>query len=79
LRSCGALAALPGALAELHDAAAKAAADGAQQQAPGRRRLALALAGMDDQQALLDGLFGDLGVLDGLAIGHFGLVACVFV
>ena len=29
---------------------------GAQQQAPGRRRLALALAGMDDQQALLDGL-----------------------
>ena len=58
-----ALAGLPGALAELHDAAAKAAAERAQQQAQGRRRFALALAGMDDQQALPDGLRGDLGVL----------------
>jgi hypothetical protein len=34
---------------------------------------------MDDQQALLDGLAGDLGILCGLAVGHFGLVAGGFV
>src|SRR5262249_23937215 len=75
----GALAGLPGALAELHYATAKAAAQRAQQQAPGRCRLALALAGMDDQEALLDRLAGDLGILDRLATGHFGFVACLFV
>ena len=75
----GALAGLPGALAELHDAAAQAAAQRAHQQAPGGRRLALALAGVDDQQAFLDGLGGDLGILRGLAVGHFRLVAGGFI
>ena len=34
---------------------------------------------MDDQQALLDRLVGHLGVLCGLAVGHFGPVAGGFV
>src|SRR5690606_1965576 len=51
-----ALAGLPPALDELHDADAEAVADAAHHHAEGGRRLALALAGMDDQQALLDGL-----------------------
>ena len=43
--------------------------------AEGGGRLALAGAGVDDQQALLDRLVGDLGVLHGLALGHLGAVA----
>src|SRR6185503_948626 len=69
-----ALARLPGTLAELHDAAAEAASQRAQQQTEGGRRLAFALAGVDDQQALFDGLAGHFRVLNGLAIGHLGLV-----
>ena len=34
---------------------------------------------MDDQEAFLDGLGGDLGVLRGLAIGHFRLVTGGFI
>src|SRR5207245_3210747 len=49
-----AFAGLPGALAELYHAALKAAPDGAQQKAKGRRRFALALSGVDDEQPLLD-------------------------
>ena len=44
-------------------------------EAEGGRRLALAGAGMDDQQALLDRLVRDLGVLHGLALRHLGAVA----
>jgi len=56
-----------------------AAAERAQHQPEGRRRLALALAGMDDQQAFFDCLAGDLLVLRSLAVGHFGLVPGFFV
>src|SRR6202012_5459368 len=43
-------------------------------------RLALAGAGIDDQQAFLgDRLRGDLGVLHRLALFHLRLVACRFV
>ena len=48
-------------------------------QAEGRRRLALAGAGMDDEEPLLDGLRGDLPVLHLLALDHLGAVARVFV
>ncbi len=44
-------------------------------------RFALAGAGVDDQQALLDGLARDLGILHRLALRHLGGVAgviCVF-
>src|SRR3546814_20358338 len=51
-----ALAGLPLALDELHDADAEAVADGSRHQTEGGGRLALALAGMDHEQALLDGL-----------------------
>ncbi|GJD69152.1 hypothetical protein MMMDOFMJ_2078 [Methylobacterium gnaphalii] len=71
------LAGVPGALDELHDADSPAAAEGAQHQPPGRRRLALARAGMDDQQPLLDGLLRDLGVLHGFALGHLLAVTIV--
>ena len=48
----------------------------AQNQAEGGGRLALARAGMDDQQPLLDDrLGGDLGVLRRLALRHLRLVA----
>ena len=73
-----ALAGRPRALDELHHADAKAAAERAKGQTEGRRRLALAGAGMDDQQPLLrDRLRGDLGVLRRLALGHLRLVAVV--
>ena len=68
-------AGMPGALDELHHADALAAAEHAQRQAEGRRRLALAGAGMDDQQALLDRLAGHLRVLHGLALRHLGAMA----
>ncbi len=54
LRQRVALADLPRALDELHDADALAAPEHAQREAEGGRRLALAGAGVDDQQALLD-------------------------
>ena len=56
-----------------------AMAEHAQHEAEGRRRFALAGAGMDDEQALLDGLGGDLGVLHGLALGHLGAMALLLV
>src|SRR4029077_9302750 len=49
----------------------EAMAHGAQGQAEGRRRLAFALAGMDDQQALLDCLGCHHAVARGLALGRF--------
>ena len=55
-----------------------AAAERAQHQAPGCRRFALALAGVDDEQAFLDGLFGDLGILRRLAVFHLGFVPRIF-
>ena len=57
----------------------KAAAERPQHQPEGRRRLALAGARMDDEKPLLDGLRGDLPVLDLLALDHLGAVARVFV
>jgi len=78
-RDDGAFARRPGTFDELDDTSLHAMSDAAEHHAEGSRRLALALAGMDDQQAFLDGLGGDLGILRGLAIGHFGLVAGGFV
>ena len=46
-----------------------------QDQPEGGRRLALAGPGVDDQEALLDRLGGDLGVLHRLALLHLRLVA----
>ncbi len=51
-----ALAGLPAALDELHDADPEAMAEAAHDHAEGGRRLALALAGVDDEQAFLDRL-----------------------
>ena len=47
-------------------------------QAERRGRFALAGAGVDDEQALLDLLVRDLGVLHGLALRHLGAVALGF-
>ena len=47
----------------------------AERQAESRGRFALAGAGMDDEQALLDLLAGHLLVLNGLALGHLGAMA----
>ena len=70
-----ALAGGPGALDELHHADRPAAPEHAQREAERRRGLALAGAGVDHQQALLDGLGRHLGVLHGLALGHLLAVA----
>src|SRR5437660_271970 len=51
-----------------------AAANHAQREPEGRRRFALAGAGVDDQQALLDLLVRNLGILHGLALRHLGAV-----
>ena len=75
-RDGGALAGIPRALDELHDAAAPAMAERAQQEPEGRRRLALARARVNDEQAFLgDGLGRDLGVLRGLALLHLVAMA----
>src|SRR5579862_2461675 len=51
-------------------------AERAERKAESRRRLALAGAGVNDEQTLLENwLRGDLGVLHGLALGHLGFVA----
>ena len=68
-----ALAGAPGALDELDDADAAAVAEHAEREAEGGGGLALAGAGVDDEEAFLGGLGGDLGVLDGLAVGHLRL------
>src|SRR5690606_25684000 len=70
-----ALAGLPAALDELHDADAASVAEHPERQAEGGRRLALARAGVDDQQALLDRLLRNLGILHLLALRHLGAVA----
>src|SRR4029078_7170126 len=62
------------ALDELHDADALAAPKHSERKAERRRRFALAGAGVDDEQALLDLLVGDLGVLHRLALRHLGAV-----
>src|SRR3546814_17619057 len=72
-----ALAGLPPALYELHDADLEAVADRAEDHAEGGRRLALALAGVDDQQALLDRLGRHAPVAGGLLIRHLIGVAQV--
>ena len=76
LRERVALGGVPGALDELHDADAAAAAQHAQRETEGRGRFPFAGAGVDDQQTLFDGLAGDLRILHGLALGH--LVAMAF-
>src|SRR3546814_15064536 len=58
----------PLALHELHDADLHAVAERAEHQAEGGRRLALALAGVDDEQALLLRLVGQHLVARGLAL-----------
>src|SRR5580658_7591162 len=71
----GTFGGLPGTLAELHHADAMAAPEHAQCQAECRRRFALAGASVNDQQTLLGGLAGDLGILHRLALRHLGAVA----
>src|SRR5262249_4753468 len=74
------LAGVPGALDELHHGAFPAIADHAQHETEGRRRFALAGAGMDDEQAFLgDGLGRNLRILCGLAVGHLGAMAILLV
>src|SRR5262249_36531159 len=72
-----ALAGVPLALDELDDADLHAVADAAHHHAEGRRRLALALAGVDDEQALLDGLARHHLVARFLALGGFLVGAAV--
>src|SRR6185312_17227626 len=72
-----ALAGVPRALDELHDADAHAVADRAQHHAEGGGRLALAGAGMDDDEAALLGLGDeDLGARR-LLLRHLLVVAAV--
>src|SRR5262249_5774511 len=66
---------MPSALDELNHADAVAAAEHPQRKAEGGRRFPLARTGMHDQKALLDRLFGDLGVLHGFALRHLGAMA----
>src|SRR5262245_3508553 len=66
---------MPRALDELHDADPMPAAEHAQSEPKGCRRLALAGSSVDDQQAFLDGFGGDLGVLNRLALRHLGAMA----
>src|SRR5882724_4580764 len=66
---------LPGAFAELHHATLKATTDRAKQKTEGRRRFTLALAGVNDEEPLLDRLLRHFGVLHGLAVRHLRLVA----
>src|SRR5438270_4798911 len=80
-----ALAGVPGALDELHDRAGEAMGDVADDHAEGRGRLALAGAGVDDDEALLGALgrhdlvAGDLllrlfrGVTGGSFVGRLGI------
>ena len=65
-----ALAGLPLALDELHDRDLHAVAERAEDHAEGGGRLALALAGVDDQQALLDRLGRDDLVARLLLLAH---------
>src|SRR5580704_10108652 len=74
-----ALRRMPGALDELHDANAMAAAEHSQRQPERGRRLALAGAGMNDEQTLLDRLFRDFGILHGFALRHLGAMPLGFV
>ena len=74
-----ALAGLAPALDELHDAEPQTVPERAHRQAPGRRALALAGPGMNDQQALLDGLRRVDAVLDGLDLGHLVAVRLVHI
>ncbi len=71
------LAGLAPAFHELHDAQPQAVAQAPHRQAPGGRALALAGAGVDDQQALLLGLRGVDPILDGLDPGHLLAVRLV--
>src|SRR3546814_19729421 len=64
----GSLAGLPLARHELHDADPHAVAQRAEHQAEGSRRLALALAGVDDEEPLLLRLVGQHLLARGLAL-----------
>src|SRR5262249_38634870 len=70
-----ALRAVPATFDELHDADALASSEHAEREAEGCRRFALAGAGVDDEQALLELLAGDFLVLHRLALRHLGAMA----
>ena len=72
------LAGIPGALDELHHRAGKAMRDTAHDHAEGGGGLALARAGMDDDEPLLAALLGHHAVADGLLLGHLGGVPGIF-
>src|SRR5262245_52923841 len=73
-----ALRRVPGTLDELHDADPMPAAQHAQGEAERGGGLALARAGVDDEQPFLDRLSRDLCILHGLAFGHLGAMALGF-
>src|SRR5262245_43701023 len=73
-----ALRRVPGALDELHHADPMPAAEHAQGEAERGGGLALAGAGVDDEQPFLDRLSRNLGVLHGLALRHLGTMALGF-
>src|SRR6185312_8305805 len=74
-----AFAGRPGALHELHHADLEAMTDGAKDHAEGGRRLALALAGMDDQEAALLGLGGEDATARRLLLAHLvGVIGVTF-
>src|SRR5690606_180202 len=74
-----ALAGMPGTLDELHDADAAAVSEHPQRETECRGRLSLAGAGVDDQQALFDGLVAQLRILVRLALFHLLPVTVVLV
>src|SRR6185369_2888779 len=76
-REQAALAGVPGALDELHHRAGEAVGDAAHDHAEGRGRLALAGAGMDDDEALFAALGRHDLVAGGLLLRHFRGVAGV--
>src|SRR5262249_13523216 len=69
------LAGRPRALDELHDANVQTPSERPQRKPERRGRVALAGAVVNDVQTLFENwVRGDLGVLNGLALGHFGSV-----
>ena len=78
MRERVALGGMPRAFDELHHADAMAAPQHPQRKAERRGGFSLAGAGVDDQQAFLDRLAGDFGVLHRFAFRHLRAMAFGF-
>ena len=72
----GAFARAPGTFDELNDAGPHAVADVAEHHAEGGGGFALALAGVDDEQAALNGLARHDLVAGGFLLGHLVVMPC---